>query len=334
MATGEGCDTAAENLPVKSLKTKKRVIAVVPDPAALAKGFKAVKNLSLKSFALRDAVKDALVAAAVATKVVKPRSIPRIMRKPVRQVAKVLADANVSPSKVAQMGIDPEQRSAVLAAIQNARAIAKGSSSAARIVAASAIAAKRPSPAVLAKDAKKVARAGKALVQAEQKRADRSAKAAVAGLAQNSATLKKLAKQALVDAAVAIGAIKTKDITKELKKSLRQVAKVVAARKINPGDILRSSGGKKLPPGSRHSRLGLMNGWKAYGHGYQQPTITTQGPLCSISGLIKRRGMARVLTSLPPRCRPNKRLVFNLNNSMYRGTGRCAMWPGRTGTTG
>ena len=65
-------------------------------------------------------------------------------------------------------------------------------------------------------------------------------------------------------------------------------------------------------------RLGLINGWKAYGHGYQQPTITTQGPLCSISGLIKRRGMARVLTSLPPKCRPNKRLIFNLNN--HQGT--------------
>jgi len=60
-----------------------------------------------------------------------------------------------------------------------------------------------------------------------------------------------------------------------------------------------------------------MNGWKGWGGGYQQPTITTLGPFCSISGLIKRRGGIKNphLTTLPPNCRPNKRLIFNVNNN-------------------
>merc|ERR1712100_557751 len=39
------------------------------------------------------------------------------------------------------------------------------------------------------------------------------------------------------------------------------------------------------------------------------------GNLCVVSGLIKAtRGMRNPITRLPPNCRPNKRLIFNLNN--------------------
>jgi len=43
--------------------------------------------------------------------------------------------------------------------------------------------------------------------------------------------------------------------------------------------------------------------------------VALQGSLCLISGLVRAtRGMRNPITTLPPICRPNKRLIFNLNN--------------------
>jgi len=65
-------------------------------------------------------------------------------------------------------------------------------------------------------------------------------------------------------------------------------------------------------------RLGLKNGWRPYGHGYEAPSTTKYGDLCVVSGLIKRHGMKNPLLKLPSDCRPNKRVIFNLNN--HQGT--------------
>jgi hypothetical protein len=59
--------------------------------------------------------------------------------------------------------------------------------------------------------------------------------------------------------------------------------------------------------------IGLQNGWRNYGHGYERPTATKYGSLCIVSGLIKGSGRNPMLT-LPSYCRPNKRVIFNLNN--------------------
>ena len=59
----------------------------------------------------------------------------------------------------------------------------------------------------------------------------------------------------------------------------------------------------------------LQSGWLAYGHGYEAPSTTKYGDLCVVSGLIKKSGsMAKLLMTLPSDCRPNKRVIFNLNN--------------------
>jgi hypothetical protein len=58
----------------------------------------------------------------------------------------------------------------------------------------------------------------------------------------------------------------------------------------------------------------LQSGWVAYGHGYEAPSTTRYGDLCVVSGLIRRHGMSNPLMTLPTDCRPNKRVIFNLNN--------------------
>ena len=64
-----------------------------------------------------------------------------------------------------------------------------------------------------------------------------------------------------------------------------------------------------------YARIAMQNGWAPYGSGYRQPVITRTGPLCMLGGLVKAtNGMQNPITTLPPNCRPNKRLVFNLNN--------------------
>jgi len=59
---------------------------------------------------------------------------------------------------------------------------------------------------------------------------------------------------------------------------------------------------------------GLQSGWVPYGHGYEAPSTTRYGDVCVVSGLIRRSGMANPLLTLPSDCRPNKRVIFNLNN--------------------
>jgi hypothetical protein len=58
--------------------------------------------------------------------------------------------------------------------------------------------------------------------------------------------------------------------------------------------------------------LGLHSGWAPYGHGYVAPKFVINGNICVVSGLIK--GTGTHLTTLPVGCRPNKRIIFNLNN--------------------
>jgi hypothetical protein len=71
--------------------------------------------------------------------------------------------------------------------------------------------------------------------------------------------------------------------------------------------------------------LSLSNGWAPYGHGYEAPSTTKSGDLCVVSGLIKRSGMKNPLLTLPSDCRPNKRVIFNLNN--HEGTLRVDVLP-------
>ena len=59
--------------------------------------------------------------------------------------------------------------------------------------------------------------------------------------------------------------------------------------------------------------LPLASRWKAYGGIYGTPTFTVAQGICSVEGLIKHRSWGG-LASLPANCRPNKRLIFNLNN--------------------
>lgn len=59
--------------------------------------------------------------------------------------------------------------------------------------------------------------------------------------------------------------------------------------------------------------LPLHNGWKCYGGGYGCPSYKRIEGVCSVDGLIKD-GHWGHLATLPSDCRPNKRLVFNLNN--------------------
>jgi hypothetical protein len=64
--------------------------------------------------------------------------------------------------------------------------------------------------------------------------------------------------------------------------------------------------------------LGLQSGWAPYGHGYEAPSTTKYGDVCVVSGLIKRSGMRNPLATLPADCRPNKRVIFSLNNHQYQ----------------
>jgi hypothetical protein len=78
--------------------------------------------------------------------------------------------------------------------------------------------------------------------------------------------------------------------------------------------IHRSSGSSLKGGKGGVRRLGLQSGWAAYGHGYEAPSTTKYGNLCVVSGLIRRGGMRNPLATLPADCRPNKRVIFNLNN--------------------
>jgi hypothetical protein len=59
--------------------------------------------------------------------------------------------------------------------------------------------------------------------------------------------------------------------------------------------------------------LSGVNGWSSYGHGYGGAESFVSEGICTVSGLIKGGQWGHVAT-LPANCRPNKRLIFNLNN--------------------
>ena len=62
-----------------------------------------------------------------------------------------------------------------------------------------------------------------------------------------------------------------------------------------------------------HNALSLTNRWAAYGGSYGTPSVTVTGKICIVDGLVKSGGWGRI-AQLPSNCRPNKRLIFNLNN--------------------
>jgi hypothetical protein len=79
-----------------------------------------------------------------------------------------------------------------------------------------------------------------------------------------------------------------------------------------------SKGSRKTVKSSGVRRLALQSGWRAYGSGYEAPSTTKYGHVCVVSGLIKRNGMRNPLATLPGDCRPNKRVIFSLNNHQYQ----------------
>jgi len=77
-----------------------------------------------------------------------------------------------------------------------------------------------------------------------------------------------------------------------------------------------SLSGIMFAPGSpAHEAVPYNNGWSAYGHGYGGAKATVSGGSCMVSGLIKGSHWGHVAT-LPENCRPNRRLIFNLNNHL------------------
>jgi hypothetical protein len=76
--------------------------------------------------------------------------------------------------------------------------------------------------------------------------------------------------------------------------------------------------------GTGGSALTLRNGWVNYGDQYRRASIARVGELCIVSGLIKAGGWG-TLAMLPSDCRPDKRLIFNLNN--HGNTSRVDVFP-------
>ena len=78
-----------------------------------------------------------------------------------------------------------------------------------------------------------------------------------------------------------------------------------------------SLSGITFAPGSpAHQAVPYNSGWVSYGGSYGDVTATVSGGSCMVSGLIKGSSWNHVAT-LPENCRPNRRLVFNLNNNEY-----------------
>lgn len=71
--------------------------------------------------------------------------------------------------------------------------------------------------------------------------------------------------------------------------------------------------GVVLKPGEGGEALKLQNGWVNYAGAYRKARVARVGDLCVVSGLIKG-GAWSTLAVLPEDCRPEKRLIFNLNN--------------------
>jgi hypothetical protein len=67
---------------------------------------------------------------------------------------------------------------------------------------------------------------------------------------------------------------------------------------------------------SKNTAPTLHNNWKGYGGEWGSPTVTIKSGLCLVGGLIKGGTWGHIAT-LPSQCRPDKRLIFNLNNHQY-----------------
>jgi hypothetical protein len=59
--------------------------------------------------------------------------------------------------------------------------------------------------------------------------------------------------------------------------------------------------------------LPLTNSWQSYGGSYGSATHAVTGSMCSVKGLTKSGGWGSLAT-LPEKCRPNRRLIFRINN--------------------
>ena len=68
---------------------------------------------------------------------------------------------------------------------------------------------------------------------------------------------------------------------------------------------------------AQRSNVPLVAGWKPYGGDYGTPTYTVRDGLCSIEGLVRHSSWSASIATLPSECRPNKRLIFNLNIHQY-----------------
>ena len=59
--------------------------------------------------------------------------------------------------------------------------------------------------------------------------------------------------------------------------------------------------------------ISLTKGWIPYGGDYGTPSVTVKDGICIVDGLVKSGAWGNIAT-LPSNCRPQKRLIFNLNN--------------------
>merc|ERR1711988_1037479 len=71
--------------------------------------------------------------------------------------------------------------------------------------------------------------------------------------------------------------------------------------------------------GATRTTLSLVNGWTSYEHGYGAATVSKVDGYCFVQGLVKGSHWGHLAT-LSSNCRPNKRLIFNMNNN--EGTAR------------
>merc|ERR1712080_267853 len=63
--------------------------------------------------------------------------------------------------------------------------------------------------------------------------------------------------------------------------------------------------------------LTLMNGWSPYAFYkgiYGTPSVTLQGDICIVDGLVIGGVRGTTIAQLPSNCHPKKRLVFNMNH--------------------
>lgn len=102
----------------------------------------------------------------------------------------------------------------------------------------------------------------------------------------------------------------------------QRIAAQIAApiiRQLNPkGTAVRPSSNppgtaRGTTAGSAFSLLPLKNGWVTYGGPFGQPSYTKTNNIVTVSGLVNA-GKHGLIATLPVGYRPDKQLVFNLNN--------------------